>query len=126
MSGLNVNVFLGALEAQYQELSFSASNRDEIIVEATADEIDRLQQQVSRDIAVRNLDRTSALLRNIRAALDRIEDETYGVCLRCEEPIPEKRLKAIPWASNCVDCQEMIDRHESEREGNNDTITFAA
>jgi RNA polymerase-binding transcription factor len=126
VSGLNVNVFLGALEAQYQELSFSASNRDEIIVEATADEIDRLQQQVSRDIAVRNLDRTSALLRNIRAALDRIEDETYGVCLRCEEPIPEKRLKAIPWASNCVDCQEMIDRHESEREGNNDTITFAA
>jgi RNA polymerase-binding transcription factor DksA len=48
------------------------------------------------------------------------------VCLRCEEPIPEKGLKAIPCASNCVDCQEMIDRHESEREGNNDTITFAA
>jgi DnaK suppressor protein len=93
VSGLNVNVFLGALEAQYQELSFSASNRDEIIVEATADDIDRLQQQVSRDIAVRNLDRTSALLRNIRAALDRIEDETYGVCLRCEEPILKSVLK---------------------------------
>jgi hypothetical protein len=62
VSEVNINEFRRVLEANYQELSFSASNRDEIIVEATADEIDRLQQQVSRDIAVRNLDRTSALL----------------------------------------------------------------
>jgi DnaK suppressor protein len=123
---VNVSEFRSVLEAKYEELSFSGSNRDEIVVETTADEIDRLQQQLCRDIAVRNLDRTSALLKNIRAALDRIEDEIYGVCLRCEEPIPEKRLKAVPWASHCVDCQETIDRHHAEGDANSDTIAFAA
>src|SRR5690348_989388 len=110
------------MEAKYKELSFSACNRDEIVVETTADEIDRLQQQLSSDIAVRKLDRTSALLKNIRAALDRIEDEIHGVCLRCEERIPEKRLKALPWASHCVDCQEALDRQDAE--GDDDTIAF--
>jgi DnaK suppressor protein len=126
VSDVNVSEFRRLLEATYQELSFSASNRDEIVVETTADEIDRLQQQLSRDIAVRNLDRTSTLLKSIRAALDRMEDEIYGICLRCEEPIPEKRLKAVPWASHCVDCQETIDRDHSDAEGDGDTIAFAA
>jgi len=71
--------FRRVLEAKYEELSSSASNRDEIVVETTADEIDRLQQQLSRDMAVRNLDRTSVLLKNIRAGLGRIEDEIWSV-----------------------------------------------
>jgi len=71
--------FRGVLEAKYEELSMSASNRDEIVVETTADEIYRLQQQFSRDMAVRNLDRTSVLLKNIRAGLGRIEDEIWSV-----------------------------------------------
>lgn len=96
MSGVNVSEFKELLEAKYNELSSTASNRNEIVIEAAADEMDRLQQQLTRDIAVRNLDRTSTLLKSVTAALDRVEDEIYGVCLRCEEPIPEKRLKAIP------------------------------
>jgi DnaK suppressor protein len=126
VSGLEMREFRRVLEAKYEELSSSASNRDEIVVETTADEIDRLQQQLSRDMAVRNLDRTSVLLKNIRAALGRIEEEIYGVCLRCDEPIPEKRLKAVPWASHCLVCQETIDRGHAADEDDNDTIAFAA
>jgi DnaK suppressor protein len=126
VSDVNVSEFRRLLEAKYDELSATASNRDEIIIEAAADEMDRLQQHLGRDMAIRNLDRTSTLLKSIRAALDRIEDEIYGVCLRCEEPIAEKRLKAVPWASYCVGCQETLDRHHTLREDNNDTIAFAA
>src|SRR5690349_1268444 len=40
-------------------------------------------------------------LRLIEEALDRIESGDYGVCLSCEETIPEKRLNALPWARYC-------------------------
>jgi DnaK suppressor protein len=126
MSEINVREFRRVLEAKVNELLSSAANRDEIVVETTADEIDRLQQQLCRDIAVRNLDQTSRLLKSVQAALHNIDDEIYGVCLRCEEPIPEKRLKAVPWASYCVGCQETIDRHRSLCEDDSDTIEFAA
>jgi DnaK suppressor protein len=126
VSGVNVSEFRRVLKAKYDELSSSVSNREEIAVETAADEIDRLQQQLSRDIAVRNLDQTSRLLKSVRAALDRVEDEVYGVCLRCEEPIPEKRLKAVPWAAYCVSCQETMDSQHAMGEDDSDTIAFAA
>jgi DnaK suppressor protein len=126
VSEVDVSQFRKVLEAKYDELSSSASHRDEIAVETAADEMDRLQQQLSRDMAVRNLDRTSLLLKSVRAALERLEDETYGMCLRCEEQIPEKRLKAVPWAAYCVDCQETIDRHRAEGNDDSDPIAFAA
>ena len=45
-------------------------------------------------------------LRLVQEALDRMESGEYGVCLACEEPIAEKRLRAIPWARYCLHCQE--------------------
>src|SRR5437879_5043628 len=47
-------------------------------------------------------------LRLIEEALDRIESGDYGVCLACEEPIPAKRLHALPWARYCVSCQDEV------------------
>jgi len=46
-------------------------------------------------------------LRLVNEALDRLESGDYGTCLRCEEPIPPKRLRALPWARYCVPCQEL-------------------
>lgn len=45
-------------------------------------------------------------LRLVDEALDRLDSGDYGVCQRCEEPIPPKRLNALPWARYCVPCQE--------------------
>jgi DnaK suppressor protein len=42
-------------------------------------------------------------LREVEAALDRLEDGTYGTCAVCGKEIPEGRLEAIPWATLCVD-----------------------
>lgn len=46
------------------------------------------------------------MLRDVDEALLRIERGEYGMCANCEEHIPEKRLRALPWARYCVACQE--------------------
>jgi len=48
------------------------------------------------------------LLREIADALHRLDQDTYGICMECEEPISAKRLDAVPWARFCVTCQELI------------------
>ena len=46
------------------------------------------------------------LLKEITAAMHRIDNESYGICGSCAEPISIKRLDAVPWAKYCVSCQE--------------------
>jgi DnaK suppressor protein len=126
VSSVNIQEFRRALENKQKDLLATPSSRDEIAIEITADEIDRLQQQLSREVTIHSLDRTSKLLKSVKAALQRIDDEIFGVCLRCERPIHDKRLKAIPWASHCMVCQEVLD-HEHTRSGEQeDGIGFAA
>ena len=54
------------------------------------------------------------LLRQIEEALVRIEDDDYGTCMECEEPISMKRLDAVPWARYCVTCQEALSAYPSD------------
>jgi DnaK suppressor protein len=50
------------------------------------------------------------LIERIDEALRKIDDGSYGLCDRCGEPINPGRLKAIPYATCCIDCQEAIER----------------
>ena len=50
------------------------------------------------------------VLLDIEAALQRIEDGTYGICTNCGRPISEERLEARPWATLCIDCQRERER----------------
>src|SRR5579875_1789022 len=113
MTKHDLNEFRRLLETKQRELLAGSSDRAEILIENAAEEFDRLQQQLNREVAIRNLDRESKLLKEVQAAMARVEDETFGICLRCEEDIPEKRLKALPWAAYCVSCQETIDRQRA-------------
>ncbi|KLN59979.1 dimethylmenaquinone methyltransferase [Kiloniella spongiae] len=45
-------------------------------------------------------------INQIRAALTRIKNDTYGICSDCSEVIPEGRLLALPYATTCVNCAE--------------------
>lgn len=49
-------------------------------------------------------------LEQVTAALDRLDDGTYGTCARCGEPIPAGRLEARPFAAHCVSCAERLER----------------
>jgi RNA polymerase-binding transcription factor len=55
-----------------------------------------------------NTDRT--ILNLIDEALKRIRTNEYGSCLTCQEEMQQKRLEAVPWAKNCISCQEKIEQ----------------
>ena len=49
------------------------------------------------------------LLYHVNEALDRIEEDNYGLCVSCKKSIPVTRLKAIPHAKTCLKCQEILE-----------------
>ena len=104
------------LESQVKEAAPTRGLSDSIRIQQLADPIDMTQEAAERDVAVQILDRGSTLVRRLRSAIDRIEDGSYGICLYCEEEIAPKRLKAIPWAELCIDCQERADDSANQRE----------
>jgi RNA polymerase-binding transcription factor len=65
------------------------------------------------DFAIMEME--SQTLRKIDQALARLEEGTYGVCSECDESISEARLKALPFASFCRDCQEQAEESEAVR-----------
>jgi DnaK suppressor protein len=114
------------LERKEAELVRILRNRDGIAIEKSADQMDEIQYASERDLAIRNVDRESTLLRQVKAALRRIRDGNFGTCIECEWAISQKRLAAVPWASRCIECQEAVDRDGSERGDESETLVNAA
>jgi len=61
-----------------------------------------------RDLALR--DRATQQLALVDAAIERLDNGTFGNCVRCGEPIATGRLEALPWAAHCIGCQSAMDR----------------
>src|SRR5438874_7549397 len=116
MNQTDLNKYKAILEAKQAEISAGLRNREDIAIEKSPDAIDEVQLAGERELAIRSLDRESNLLRNVKGALVRIADGSYGVCMHCEEDIKIKRLDAVPWTKYCIKCQEAADRHEFEVE----------
>lgn len=122
-----ISGFQEILERKESELVRVLRTRDDITIEKSADQMDEIQHASERDLAIRNLDRESNLLRQVRTALRRIHDGSYGTCIDCEWAINPKRLAAVPWASRCIQCQETADRDRQERaESIGETLLNAA
>lgn len=116
MNRTELNKYKALLDAKQAELAAGLRNREDIAIEKTPDAIDEVQLAGERELAIRNLDRESNLLRDVKLALARVADGSYGICMHCEEEIRPKRLDAVPWAKYCIRCQEAHDRHEFESE----------
>jgi DnaK suppressor protein len=101
--------FRQTLEQKEAELIQVLRSRDGIAIEKSADQMDEVQYASERDLAIQNVDRESHLLRQVKAALQRTNDGTFGICIDCECPISPKRLAAVPWAKRCIRCQETAD-----------------
>jgi DnaK suppressor protein len=118
--------YRNVLEAQQGDLVQQVHKRDGIAIEKTPDALDEVQLATERELAIRNLDRESHLLRNVRAALRRFDEGSFGVCLHCEEDISPKRLAAVPWTPFCIECQEIFDRRHSGGADDQDEWLFNA
>ena len=101
-----------ALIAQRDELGVRINGRlgDVYIDREPDDEAARASDSARKDMAVATIERERRTLEQIEAALSRIKKGNYGTCVSCGEPVPDARLKAIPWARVCVRCAERVSR----------------
>jgi DnaK suppressor protein len=106
------------LTARRQELASETvraeaevSDQDEL---GTQDSGDRATADVAKDDLLQEAGRDSEQLEQIEAALARMEAGTYGFCTQCGKEIPKARLDAVPWATLCVQDQEIADQKRRE------------
>src|SRR4051794_39245840 len=127
MTKTEMNKFKKILENKQDELERIVRNRDAITIEKSADALDEVQHAAERELAIRNLDRESNLLRNVRSALRRIDDGSFGTCVHRDEEISPKRIAAVPWTPYCIQCQEAADKaQEDGSESFDDLLVNAA
>jgi len=123
MSALDVDHFRGllvdkreavaaALENLHKENSRSLEDETGELVSGSADQYlaETATETVEREIGNTLEEHDERLLGAIDAALQRIEDGTYGKCVNCGAAIPEERLEAMPWATLCIDCKRKEER----------------
>jgi DnaK suppressor protein len=76
------------------------------------DVLDSVSEERTRELDMILTDREKRKLLQIDDALDRIDDGAYGQCEECGVKIPRARLKVLPFAKFCVECQEKNEREE--------------
>ena len=109
MTEADANKYRAVLTARREEIMGTLPRREDIWLVQSNEQIEMVQLAGQREFAAYVLEREAKSLMQISAALKRIDDGEFGVCLDCEEPISPKRLTAVPWAGYCLRCQEMHD-----------------
>ena len=108
-----LNRYRLALEAKLKELGPVKERIADIQISTQSDPNDGATAMTVH-LAISSADLNSTLRRQIIAALRRIQDGTYGICLGCEEKIEGKRLNAVPWTPCCITCQEKTEKQDSD------------
>jgi len=75
--------------------------------EGVSDTKDRAEERMEHTLQDQASTRAARELAEVNAALDRLAQGRYGICLRCGLPIPEQRLLAMPSAAFCAGCQSL-------------------
>jgi DnaK suppressor protein len=105
------------------EISRRSKASTESAVQDIGDILDSVSEERTRELDLILTDREKRKLAQIDDAIDRIEENTYGLCEECGIKIPKARLKVLPFAKFCVECQEKNEREEKyTREESEDGI----
>ena len=109
MNNTDFELLKTTLQNKLETIVTGSDKRGDIVIQHSADALDQTQFATERDLVVTLLNRDTVMSRRVKAALGRMEDGTYGICLTCEDSISVKRLQAVPWAELCLRCQEGSD-----------------
>lgn len=77
---------------------------------AYADEVDEIQANERREIGFATRELLVDRVNRIAAALERLDEGEYGVCVECGESIAPARLRVMPEVTTCVRCQDRLER----------------
>ncbi|MGD9081555.1 MAG: TraR/DksA C4-type zinc finger protein [Desulfobacterales bacterium] len=115
MNKKNLQYFKRKLAAQLQELmAGSDCNLDDLKApdENLADPVDRATYTTERNFSHHLCSRNNRVIKEIEQALQDIENGDYGICDRCDEDIPIKRLKVRPMARYCISCKSQLENEQ--------------
>jgi DnaK suppressor protein len=97
--------------------AFGASGEGQGVLDAA----ETTEADIQDDIELALIQMKSETLHKIEEALTRLDEKTYGYCNECGDEISERRLRALPFAVRCKDCEEarevaeLRERHLSQR-----------
>ena len=113
-------VLLRARDAALARIQVLRKEEQGDAVELPADGLDIAHslEEVETDAAL--VERYEYQLKAIDAAFSRLERGRYGICEKCKEEIPVERLKAVPFAAYCIDCQGKRNERRHPGEGDID------
>lgn len=75
--------------------------------EDSKDYIDKASSSYTKELMFRKSNSDRQFLQLVMQALQRIDNDEFGNCQNCDEPVEPKRLEAVPWARLCLNCQEL-------------------
>ena len=105
--------FQATLQKELANLQQVPLHRTALEIANEADIMDRTLSAANRDLAAVAIEMVGRKQREVRMALGRLRNGNYGECQCCGEEISEKRLRAVPWASLCITCQEHAEQEET-------------
>jgi DnaK suppressor protein len=111
MNELNLEEIKDKLITERESILRKLSNKNLSIDDSEMpDPVDLAVNNYSKNVMLSVSENESRQLTLIIEALERIEDDEYGLCQNCEEEVNPKRLNAVPWAKYCLKCQELDER----------------
>ena len=115
---LTLRHWVNRLEARRTEIQDKLRNLRETLPDQITNVRDAEEQSVHdfvQDVELALIEMKSETLRKMDDALRRLEEGTYGTCAECGIEITEARLRALPFASLCISCQEQAEEAEEPK-----------
>lgn len=109
-------LLISQLRQQTEQVRTDQATALELYDDGVNDSLDLSVSDLNKEIALRLGERSSKVVADIDQALLRMKEGNYGVCIRCGEPINERRLEAVPTARYDAQCQAIIERADGEDE----------
>lgn len=109
---------LASFKAKLEEIRFTIigdvkdkyKTKKDDLNEQMADIADDAAQSYDRQLVLEFEEQELKKLRLVEDAIKKMNDGQYGICSECQKPIPEARLKVIPFTEHCIDCLEAIEK----------------
>jgi DnaK suppressor protein len=76
----------------------------------TVDLADKAANSYTKEFLFGQTNHDRVMLQLVEDALKRMRENSYGLCVNCQEEVQQKRLEAVPWARHCIECQEKQER----------------
>ena len=122
MNSLESEKFKHLFENILEKKSFKPSKAESYEAKPSGDDVDLFNFNQEKELNSKLVNRNSLYLKKVKYALEKIKNNTFGVCEDCDGEISAQRLKARPTATLCINCKEDNERIENSLYDNSNVI----